>query len=156
MYFKNNKDNILNDFEILRTKTDCIINFFSLDLVKEIGFSQAIYALYPDSYNQIFYSILNGNFKEGNILPFSKSKPIIMHIPYKKTYNEDINKELLKKGLIKFSQNYKKLKIEKISVQKNNLINEEILNEIIEDLDFPDIMYFEQNSGAFSLALAAS
>ena len=142
MYFKYDKDKILNDFEILRTETDCIINFFSLDLVKEIGFNQAIYSIYPDSYNQIFYSILNGNFSEGNILPFSKSKPIIMHIPYKKQYNEDLDKDLLKKGLIKFSQNYKKLKIKKISIQENDYINEEILNEFIENLDFPDIMYF--------------
>lgn len=142
MYFKYDKNKILNDFEILRTETDCIINFFSLDLVKEIGFNQAIYSIYPDSYNQIFYSILNGNFSEGNILPFSKSKPIIMHIPYKKQYNEDLDKDLLKKGLIKFSQNYKKLKIKKISIQENDYINEEILNEFIENLDFPDIMYF--------------
>lgn len=146
MYFKYDKDKILNDFEILRTETDCIINFFSLDLVKEIGFNQAIYEFYPDSYQQIFHSILNGNFSEGNILPFSKNNPIIMHIPYKIRHNEDVNKELLEKGLIKFSENYKKLKIKTISIQENNHINKETLNKFILNLDFPDIMYFKQGA----------
>lgn len=142
MYLITEKDEIINDFEIFRTETDCIINFFSLDLVKEIGFNQAIYALYPDSYNQIFYSMLGGKFSEGNILPFSRNKPIIMHIPYKRTHNEEVDVELMSIGLNKFSDNYSKLQISKVSIQENDFINKEIINDIIQNFDFPDIMYF--------------
>jgi hypothetical protein len=142
MYLPTDKIKIRSDFKIFEENSDCIMNFFSLDLVKEIGFNQALYALYPESYNQIFYSMLYGNFSEGNILPFSKYSPIIMHIPYKRDYKDIVDVDLLKTGLIKFSENYKKLKISKISIQENHLIKEKIINDIIQDLDFPDIMYF--------------
>ena len=142
MYLTTEKDKITNDFDIFRTETDCIINFFSLDLVKELGFNQAVYALYPDSYNQIFYSMLNGNFSEGNILPFSRVKPIIMHIPYKQRYNESVDVDLMKIGLKKFADNYSKLKIKKVSIQETDFIKKEIIEEAIQNFDFPDIIYF--------------
>lgn len=145
MFFSFDKKIILEEYPIFNSEIDVIIDFFNLDLVKDYEFGQVIYALYPDSYERLFEFTFQGKLKKGNILPYSKSKPMIIHVPSKIKYNQDIDLKILKEGLFKLSENYKKLNIKNIGIQKTSKINEEIINNLIEDLDFPNIVYFEKN-----------
>jgi hypothetical protein len=146
MYFSFNKDAIINEYPIFTTEADCILDLFSLDMVKDMDFGKALYAMYPNSYDKLFECFFKGKIESGNILPYRKSKPLIMHIPTKQHYNVEADMEILRSGLIKFSENYHKLDIETVAIQETKFIKKELIEEIIKDLTFPKIIYYKKNT----------
>jgi hypothetical protein len=143
MYFSFNKEEIYRNFPIFQAEVDCIIDFFSLDLVKDIEFNKALYATNEEIYKRLFEFVFSGQVKAGNILPYSKSKPMIIHIPAKDLYTTDNVEEIIQSGIIKLSENYKKMKINTIAIQETKYINKEIISKYTENLDFPEIIFFE-------------
>ena len=144
MYFTFDRESIREKYPILSTEADCIIDFFSLDLVKDLDFGKALYAYYPDVYDKLFESFFRGKLNKGNILPYRRLSPVIIHIPTKDIYNLPPEEELVYQGLLKFSQNYRKLNIKTVAIQETKFINRDLINNLVSNLDFPDIMYYEQ------------
>jgi hypothetical protein len=144
MYFSFNKEEIFNKFPIFNSEVDCIIDFFSLDLVKDIEFNKALYATNEDLYNRLFEFVYSGKIQAGNILPYSKSHPMIMHIPVKEHYKAGVSDDIIRQGIIKFSEHYKQLNIKLVGIQETQHINQDIIQEYIKNLDFPEIIFFER------------
>lgn len=144
MYFSFNKEEIFKKFPIFNSEVDCIIDFFSLDLVKDIEFNKALYATNEDLYNRLFEFVYSGKIQAGNILPYSKSHPMVMHIPAKNNYKSGVDSDIIRQGIIKFSEHYKQLDIKIIGIQETQHINQNIIQEYIKDLDFPEVIFFER------------
>lgn len=145
MYFKFNLDKIYTDFPILNSNVDCIIDFFSLDLVKDMEFNMALYAVHEEAYHRLFEFVFQNKISFGKILPYSKSTPIIMQIPVKEKINTVVNTEYLMEGLLKFSENYNKLNIKTVGIQETSFIKKETILSMTQDIDFPEILFFTKN-----------
>lgn len=145
MYFYHKEEEVLKHFPIFSSKVDCIIDFFSLDLVKDYQFNKALYSLEEEAYNRLLKFTFAGKINKGTIIPYSKSSHLIIHIPFKNKYKEPANESFIKDGLIKLFKNHKKLNINKIGIQETGYIKKEMINKCIEDLNvnFPEIVYFE-------------
>ncbi len=144
MYFSFDSEQLVEKFPIFSTEADCIMDFFSLDMVKDIEFGKALYAFHPEVYDRLFENLFQRKLNRGNILPYRKSNPMIMHIPSKEVYNLPTEEDIIYEGLLKFSQNYKKLNINKVAIQETKFINKVLIDKLILNLDFPEIIYYKR------------
>ena len=144
MYYNFDKEAVIKKFPIFTSEVDCIIDFFSLDLVKDIEFNKALYATNEELYHRLFEFVFQGKIQAGNILPYTKSKPMIIHIPVKENYKSDIVGDIIQKGIIKLSENYQQMNIKTIGIQETKYINKEIISKYINNLDFPEVIYFQR------------
>ena len=142
MYFYFNTEKIHKDFPILNSEVDCIVDFFSLDLVKDIEFNQALYALQTEAYHRLFEFTFAGKISFGNILPYTRCSPMIMHIPIKLHYKDNIEGSIIRNGLIKLSENYSNFGINTIGIQETSQITKALIEEHIHDLNLPNIIFY--------------
>jgi hypothetical protein len=145
MYFSFDKELIYQDFPILRSDSDAILHFFSLDMVKTNLFDQALFSVFPDAYESLYQKSFEDKITKGLIIPYRKCNPVIFHLPYRNSYTEKPDEELIRLSLEKFSMAYKEREdfgfIKKIAIQKDS-IDEKIINPILNELELPEIIYF--------------
>lgn len=144
MLFEFQKDLIKNYYPFifdLKDKEYAVINFFSLDMVKNLGFNDALCSLNPDMQREIFEYLYLEKINENTIYPYRKNNNYnVINIPFKFNYEEDINYEMIKNGLIKLNSIKDKYLIEKIIFSKDS-INIDIIKKIISEID--DFLIYE-------------
>jgi hypothetical protein len=140
MYFEteNCPDKIISEFPIFSSKEDCILHFYSLDLVKRNAFDFALYSLYPESLDKLLEQSFDNNIDAGVILPYRKSKPMIIHIPCCYESDSDFDFDMVVLGIDKLVYAIKELK--KLSSIKNiALVKDTVIPEVIRYIESHDL-----------------
>jgi hypothetical protein len=145
MYFSFDKDKVSFDYPIFTSDVDCIVHFFSLDLVKINHFDYSLYALFPETLVNLVNLTFEDKISSGVILPYRKSNPIIIHIPICDTHKDGLNPDYLHKGIMKLSSVLNEIDafsfIKKIGIQKD-CIDSDILTDILNKFDLPEIKFY--------------
>ncbi len=144
-YTNNNKNKIFEDFPILKSNVDCIIHFISIDAVPSCNFDRALYALYNDAYEKIYSLSFEAKIQIGQVLPYRKSKPIIIHVPIKERYDDEFNIDSFEAGIEKLSHVFESVSgfenMSKLGIQntgKEFKLYEDVLNR----KKLPEIIIF--------------
>jgi hypothetical protein len=157
LYYEN-KEKIRENFNIFTSDVDCIVHFFSIDAVAGTFFDRALYSLYEDAYEKIYNLSFEGSINRGQILPFrklnplplKKSNPIIIHVPFKESYIDQLDIDFLRDGLNKLSHVLNNIPdfqvIKKIGIQKTNESEFEIITQVLNEIDLPEIIIFNNNN----------
>lgn len=145
MYYEN-KEKIKEIYSIFSSDVDCIVHFFSIDAVAGTTFDRALYSLHEEAYDKIYNLSFEGNIHRGQILPFRRSNPMIIHIPFKETYIDELDFDFLKEGVSKLSHVLSSItefqSIKKIGIQKTNESEFKIITKILNEFDLPEILIF--------------
>ena len=145
MYHLLSKEFIEEEFPILKTEAQAIINFVSCDGVMGYKLGLRLKALYPEMHKSYIKScIYDGTLDKGKVLIWTKSLPWVINIPIKETWKEEDDVEFIEEGVKKLSLVCEKLKITSIAIQKN-YINDEHLEYYIKQNKLPEIKYYEDN-----------
>jgi hypothetical protein len=129
---------------------DCIFHFISIDAVKQNNFDRALFSLYPEAYDKIYELSFNNKLISGQVLPYRKSNPSILHIPYKKNYNDEINLDYLSSGIEKIGYIFNEFdffkNMKKIGIQVDNKYEENLISERINKINIPSVQFFYKNN----------
>ena len=89
----------LKNYPFIQEKGIIILNFISLDSVEDIYLNEALYYYYPSLSKKIYNLLFEEKMTEGNILPFTQTQHdnIILNIPYKENYNDNIDESMIEK-----------------------------------------------------------
>ncbi len=145
MIFEYQKDKIFEIYPFLNEKNDkntAIINFFNLDAVRPIGFSSALYVLYPAMEKNLFNYLYDDKINENTIYPYTKTGSyIIINIPAKHYYNELFDFNMIAEGIKKINTvfNTEENKINKMIFSKDTIDNElliDMLNKIDNKIEY--------------------
>ena len=147
MYFTSDKEKSFHDYPILTSDIDCIVHFFSLDVVKGCNFDVALFCAFPDAYESLYRSSFDNKLSSGLILPYRDCKPLILHIPFKNKYSDPCNKRMLDEGLHKLelilSERDEFSHIKKIGIQID-LIHKNEITESLNKINIPNVVFFEK------------
>ena len=145
MYHLLPKEFLENEFPILNTDCQAIINFVSCDGIMGYKLGLRLKALYPKMHESYIKACIHDKtFDKGKVLIWTKSLPWVINIPVKETWKQEDNIEFIEEGIKKLSLVCEKMKISSIAIQKN-YINDEYLDHCIKQNELPEIKYYEEN-----------
>lgn len=135
----------LEDYPILGTDAQAIINFVSCDGVMGYKLGNRLKHIYPDMYLSYKNSCLyEKNLTKGKILLWKKTTPWIINIPIKNTWKEPLDNEFLQQGIEKLAFICEHFNIKDLAFQKH-YINQELLESLLETVKLPKIKFYEEN-----------
>ena len=144
-YTNNNKNKIFEDFPILKSNVDCIIHFISIDAVPSCDYDRALYALHKDAYEKIYDLSFESKIQIGQVLPYRKSNPVIIHVPIKNRYDDEFNIEYFEAGIGKLAYVFNNVSgfesMKKLGIQ-NNGDELNLYKEILNKKNLPEIIIF--------------
>lgn len=85
-------------YPFLNNENCIVLNFISLDAVEDIYLNEALNSCYPNLKNKLYDFIFKNKITKNNIFPFTNTKNnlIILNIPFKNNYDENIDEEMIK------------------------------------------------------------